>query len=255
MNSSDTRRFGGICRLYGNRGFEALARAHVCVVGLGGVGSWCAEALARTGVGALTLIDADIVAESNINRQLPAIETTIGRAKVEVLAERFAQINPHCAITAHTAFVQEGVFDTLIAPESIIVDAIDSMPSKAALIAWAHKNARTIVVCGGAGGRTDPACIATADLALTTGDALLAKLRTRLRKHYGFAAGAANPKNVKRFGVQAVFCAQPAQGCAADAIEQAGAGAGFGTSMVVTATLGLRAASCVIDRIVAQADC
>ena len=253
MNGTDTRRFGGICRLYGNAGFERLAAAHVCVVGLGGVGSWCAEALARTHVGRLTLIDADTVAESNINRQLPALGSTVGRAKVEVLAERFADINPTCRIDVRQVFVEAENFDAVIPKDAFIVDAIDSMASKAALIAWAKANGRTIVVCGGAGGRTDPACIRAGDLAAVTGDALLSKLRTRLRKEYGFPAGASDPKKVKKFGVASVYCSVPALGCAADAAEDVGAAAGFGTSMVVTASLGLRAAGLVIDAIVAGA--
>lgn len=252
MNSTDMRRFGGICRLYGNAGYELLAESHVCVVGLGGVGSWCAEALARTHVGALTLIDADTVAESNINRQLPALTSTVGRPKVEVLAERFANINPECRLTLQQVFVESGNFDAVIPESAVIVDAIDSMTSKAALIAWAKQKCRSIVVCGGAGGRTDAACIRTGDLATVTGDALLAKLRTRLRKEYGFPAGSADPKKVKKFGVPAVYCAVPAQGCAADAARDVGAQAGFGTSMVVTASLGLRAAGMVIDGIVGR---
>lgn len=252
MNSTDTRRFGGICRLYSKAGFEKLRRAHVCVVGLGGVGSWCAEALARTGVGRLTLIDADTVAESNINRQLPALTSSIGRPKVEILAERFADINPEVELTVRQVFVEAGNFEEVIPADAILVDAIDSLSAKAELIAWAHAARRTIVVSGGAGGRTDPSQITVSDLALVSGDALLAKLRTRLRKEFGFPAGANDPKRTRAFGIAAVYSRQKGRPCAADAIEDAGADAGFGTAVVVTASVGLRLASEVIGRIVGK---
>ena len=252
MNSTDTRRFGGICRLYSKAGFEKLRRAHVCVVGLGGVGSWCAEALARTGVGRLTLIDADTVAESNINRQLPALTSSIGRPKVEILADRFADINPVVELTLRQVFVEARNFEEVIPADAILVDAIDSLSAKAELIAWAHAARRTIVVSGGAGGRTDPSQITVSDLALVSGDALLAKLRTRLRKEFGCPAGANDPKRTRAFGIAAVYSRQKGRPCAADAIEDAGADAGFGTAVVVTASVGLRLASEVIDRIVGK---
>lgn len=250
MNSSDTRRFGGVCRLYGQANFERLTQAHVTIIGLGGVGSWCAEALARTHIGKLTLIDADTIAESNINRQLPALESTIGRPKAEVLAERFAQINPNVQITTHVAFVDETNLDDLIPEDGIIVDAIDSLKAKAALIAWAKTKKRSIVVSGGAGGRTDPSRITTADLSRTTADALLSKLRTQLRKDYNFPKGASNPKDSRPFGITAVYSTEMGRACAPDALELAGgAQAGFGTAMVVTASLGLRVAQVVISRV------
>ena len=151
MNSTDIRRFGGICRLYGNTVREKLAAAHVCVIGLGGVGSWCVEALARTGVGRLTLIDGDTVAESNINRQLPALTSTLGLPKAEVLASRAADINPEATVTAVTQFIDEASIERLIPADALIVDAIDSLKIKTALIAWAHQQGRFILVSGGAG--------------------------------------------------------------------------------------------------------
>ena len=172
MNSTDIRRFGGICRLYGNSVREKLAAAHVCVIGLGGVGSWCVEALARTGVGRLTLIDGDIVAESNINRQLPALTSTLGRPKAEVLAARAADINPEATIMAVTQFIDETSMDRLIPADALIVDVIDSLKAKTALIAWAHQQGRFILVSGGAGGRTNPALVTAGDLACVTPDAL-----------------------------------------------------------------------------------
>lgn len=241
MNPSDARRFGGIERLYGEAAFQALRSAHVCVIGLGGVGSWCAEALARSGVGALTLIDGDAVAESNINRQLPALEETLGQPKALVLARRFQSINPDGKFVPVVRFVESDNLDTLIAEDALIVDAIDSLQAKAALSAWAVRNHRTIVVSGGAGGKTDPGAVTAADLSKTTGDALLSKLRTVLRKQYGFPTGASDPKKMKKFGIPAVFSTQPA---APSAVATRGSEfANFGTAMPVTAAVGLRLAS------------
>ena len=246
-NSSDLRAFGGICRLYGNAAYEQLRRSHVCVIGLGGVGSWCAEALARSGVGRLTLIDGDTVAPSNLNRQLPALVGTIGRHKADVLAERFAQINPECRIETITEFIEADEPGRLVPDDALIVDAIDSMAAKAALVAWARDNKRSIIVSGGAGGRVDPTRVQVADIAKVSGDPLLGKLRSVLRKDFGFPPGHNDPKRVRPFGIVAAYSDEPARGCAADAVEQAGVGAGFGTSMIVTATLGLRLASIAVD--------
>lgn len=249
-NSSDTRRFGGISRLYGQAAYERLTKSHVCIVGLGGVGSWCAEALARAGVARLTLIDGDTVAESNLNRQLPALEPNLGRFKAEVLAERFAQINPACHITTVTRFVEPECPGALIPTDALLIDAIDSMDAKAALIDWAHKEGLPLLVSGGAGGRVDPARVCHADISRVKGDPLLGKLRSLLRKEYGFPPGHNDPKKVKPFGIVAAYSDEPARGCAADAVDIAGIGAGFGTSMVVTATLGLRLALLAIDRLI-----
>ncbi len=246
MNSKDTRRFGGIARLYGNDAYDALKKAHVCVIGLGGVGSWCAEGLCRTAVGKLTLIDMDTVAESNINRQLPAMSNTLGRPKADVLAERFREINPEVEISVHHAFAEAGNFDTLIPEDAVIVDAIDSLTAKIALIAWAKRKNRTIFVSGGAGGRLNPERIQTNDLALVKNDALLSKVRAELRRHHGFAPGSADPKKTRKFGITAVFSDETARPCAPDAAQDVGISAGFGTAVVVTATLGLRLADCVL---------
>lgn len=245
MNPSDVRRFGGIERLYGEAAFAAITSAHVCVIGLGGVGSWCAEALARSGVGRLTLVDGDTVAESNINRQLPALENTLGRAKAQVLAERFAAINPQGVYTPVVRFIDEGNLNEIIAEDAVIVDAIDSLQAKAALVAWARDNNRRIIVSGGAGGKTDPSAVTFGDLSKTTGDALLSKLRTVLRKNYGFPAGASDPKKVRKFGVTAVFSTQPAR---KSAVADRGAQfANFGTAMPVTAAVGLQLAAQVLN--------
>ena len=142
MNPKDSRRFGGIERLYGQAAFEAITTAHVCVVGLGGVGSWCAEALARSGVGTLTLVDGDTVAESNINRQLPALENTLGQAKASVLARRFAAINPEGNFRAIEHFIDADNLNSIIPANAIIVDAIDSLAAKAAFLQVAHRFAQ-----------------------------------------------------------------------------------------------------------------
>ena len=252
MNSTDIRRFGGICRLYGNSVREKLAAAHVCVIGLGGVGSWCVEALARTGVGRLTLIDGDIVAESNINRQLPALTSTLGRPKAEVLAARAADINPEATIAAVTQFIDETSMERLIPADALIVDAIDSLKVKTALIAWAHQQGRFILVSGGAGGRTNPALVTAGDLARVTHDALLSKVRAGLRKHYGFPKGNAVPERSRPFGIRAVFSTEDARPCAPDAAVDVGQEAGFGTSIVVTASVGLRLAAEMVNAISAQ---
>ncbi|MBQ9240175.1 MAG: tRNA threonylcarbamoyladenosine dehydratase [Duodenibacillus sp.] len=247
-NSSDTRPLGGIERLYGAQAFARLEAAHVCVIGLGGVGSWCAEALARTAIGRLTLIDGDCVASSNINRQLPALLSTIGRPKAEVLAERFAQINPQAVVTAVVSFIRAENPGECIPPDALIVEAIDDMKAKAALVAWASRERRTIFVAGGAGGRIDPGRVTSADIARAKGDPLLSRLRTTLRKQYGFPSGAADPHRVKPFGIIAAYTDEPMRGCSADA--SVSASAGYGTSTAVTATLGLRLASLAIGAII-----
>ena len=246
-NSSDTRPLGGIERLYGAQAFRRLQAAHVCVIGLGGVGSWCAEALARTAVGRLTLIDGDTVAASNINRQLPALQSTIGRPKAEVLAERFAQINPAAVITPVVTFISAEDPESGIPLDALIVEAIDDMKAKASLVAWARAQGRTILVAGGAGGRIDPGRVTSGDLARAKGDPLLCRLRTTLRKQYGFPSGAADPRRVKPFGIVAAYTDEPMRGCSEDA--SVSTAAGYGTSTAVTATLGLRLAALAIDAI------
>lgn len=249
MNSSDTRRFGGLARLYGNTGLNHFRNAHVCVIGLGGVGSWCAEALCRTSIGNLTLIDMDTVAESNINRQLPASSLTLGQAKADVLTQRFQSINPDAKITTHKTFACKSNFDLIIPKNAIVVDAIDSLTAKTELIAWSKANARVIFVSGGAGGRVDPSRIQVCDLALVKNDALLSKVRSGLRKEYGFAPGNNDPKKTRKFGITAVYSDELQRKCAADAALEVGQQAGFGTAVVVTASLGLRLANCVLEYI------
>lgn len=183
----DEERFGGIARLYGLTGAERLAAARVAVVGIGGVGSWAAEALARSGVGTIILQDMDDLCITNTNRQIHAMQGTYGQMKVEVMAERLKLINPSVKVVQlvsfYTVSAPERLFDT---QPDVVIDAIDSMRPKTHLIAECHRRGIRIVTCGGAGGRIDASAIAMADLARTCGDNMLSQLRKNLRKDYNF---------------------------------------------------------------------
>lgn len=245
------RRFGGIARLYGEAALARFRQAHVCVIGVGGVGSWAVEALARSAVGHLTLIDLDNVAESNINRQLHALTDTLGKAKVTALAERVAQINPGCCVTEVEDFITADNLDEMIGACGFdyVIDAIDNVRAKTALIAYCRERGIRLITIGGAGGQTDPTRIEIRDLSRTEQEPLLAKVRKRLRNEYGFPRG---PKN--KFGIDAVFSTEPLlmpqgeQACSLD--EQGGVTglncAGFGSAMTVTASFGLVAVSKVL---------
>ncbi len=246
MDSENERRFAGIERLYGPGSLARLAAAHFCVVGIGGVGSWAAEALARSGVGRLTLIDLDHVAESNINRQAHALESTLGQAKVLAMQERIAQINPGCHVRSIEDFVTPKNVATLLPPCDGVLDCIDQVSAKAALIAHCRTAGIPVVTTGGAGGRTDPTRICIDDLSRTRQDALAAKLRARLRKDYGF------PRDTqKRFGIPCVFSDEPARRpgghhSAGVACLNGSAGlacAGYGSLVAVTAGFGFAAAA------------
>jgi tRNA A37 threonylcarbamoyladenosine dehydratase len=247
------RRFGGIARLYGERALERFRAAHVCVVGVGGVGSWIVEALARSAVGHLTLIDLDNVAESNINRQIQALTSTVGMPKVEALQARIAQINPFCKVTLVEDFIDEDNLGQMIGEGRFdyVVDAIDSVKAKAALIAYCSQRAIPLVVIGGAGGQTDPTKIEVRDLARTEQEPLLKKVRKILRARYGFARGEKN-----KYHIDAVFSMEPlrypesGEACEVDANSVTGLNcAGFGSSMVVTATFGMVAAGHILRRL------
>ncbi len=258
-------RFGGVARLYGREGLRRLRSAHVLVVGLGGVGSWVAEALARTGIGALTLVDLDEVCVSNVNRQLPALDGQIGRAKVDVMAERARAIGPECRVTAHTEFFMAESADRLLgldggpaeARPDAVVDAIDNMTNKVLLIARCHAAGIPLVVCGGAGGRRDPTAVRVEDLARVTHDRLLGEVRKRLRRDHGF------PRGERRFGVECICSAETpvfpqSDGtvCAVRPVLEAGESlrlncdAGFGSAVFVTGAFGFAAAARIAARIV-----
>lgn len=265
------RRFGGIARLYGEAGLARFKRAHICVIGVGGVGSWIVEALARSAIGELTLIDLDNVAESNINRQLQALTATIGQAKISALAERIAQINPYCRVHQIEDFVTPGNVPEMLAPGRFdyVVDAIDDVKAKTALIAWCREHALPLVTIGSAGGQIDPGKIMIRDLAKTEQEPLLAKVRKRLRQQYRFPRG-----DKVKFGIDAVFsmealrfpdacetgdgaAAAPTVDSSGDVASASGVTglncAGFGSSMVVTATFGMMAAGLVLQKLAAAA--
>ncbi|HEU4621960.1 MAG TPA: tRNA threonylcarbamoyladenosine dehydratase [Burkholderiaceae bacterium] len=245
------RRYAGVARLYGEAASLRFARTHIAVVGLGGVGSWAAEALARSGVGALTLIDLDHIAESNINRQLHALTDDIGRAKVEAMAERIARIDAHCRVTAIDDFLTPENCAALLANCDAVFDAVDDVQAKAAMVSWCREQARPLVVCGAAGGQRDATAIRHADLALVRNDALLAKLRSRLRRDHGFPRGVVKGR-VKPFHVSAVFVdAAPTASPLACAPGAALNCAGYGSVMHVTAGIGLAAAGVLLDHIAA----
>jgi tRNA threonylcarbamoyladenosine dehydratase len=252
-------RFGGIARLFGADALARLRAAHVGVVGIGGVGSWAVEALARSGVGKLTLVDLDEVCVSNVNRQLHALNADVGRAKVEVMAERVRSINPECdAQSAMQFFTAETANALLSARYDFVIDAIDSLTNKCLLIARCRDAGIPVITCGGAGGRRDPAQVRVADLALTTHDRLLQKVREKLRQDFGF------PRGEKQFRVPAVFSPEPQHFPAGDGTvceqrpTKAGGGSlkltcesGFGTATFVTGTFGFVAAAHVVQSIAA----
>ncbi|MTW21399.1 tRNA threonylcarbamoyladenosine dehydratase [Allochromatium palmeri] len=244
--SDDRRRFSSLARLYGAEGQARLAAAHVCVVGLGGVGSWAAEGLARSGVGRLTLIDLDHVAESNINRQIQAADPTLGQAKVEAMRARIASYAPDCELTLIEDFVTpENAAEYLDNGFDSVIDAIDSVRAKVAMIAVCHRAGIPLVTCGAAGGQIDPTRIRVDDLARTIQDPLLSRVRAQLRKSHGFTR-----KPNKRFGIEAVYSIEPVRdpptGTVCNPSQSGPSGlncAGFGSVVTVTASLGLFAAA------------
>lgn len=248
MNSHSTR-FGGINRLYGTAGAQALAGKRVAIVGIGGVGSWVAEALARTGVGQLILMDLDDVCQTNINRQIHALTSTIGTNKTHAMAERIMQINPDCTVTQLEQFYTPATADALfyLSPH-IIIDAIDTLVHKAHLIAHCYKHKLPIITCGGAGGRTNAQQITMADLSKTHNDALLAGLRKRLKQEYGLPLG----EKSRKLRIPCVFSPEPvsypsssgAITCHRDSADPTHVGrmacdAGLGSATHITATFGM----------------
>lgn len=265
------RRFGGVSRLYGTAGLAKLKAAHICVVGIGGVGSWAAEALARNALGTITLIDLDNIAESNVNRQIHALEGEFGKAKVTAMAQRILAINPTCKVHEIEDFVTpENVGILLGSGFDIVLDAIDDAKAKVAIAAYCRAHKITLITTGGAGGRLDATKIKVADLSAVQGDKLLAKVRNLLRRDFDFPKASSSKKSAK-FGIQAVFSdeqvikpdALGANGHAAsgdacfaenDADSQSITGlncAGYGSSVCVTAPFGFMAAQLAINLIVA----
>jgi tRNA A37 threonylcarbamoyladenosine dehydratase len=250
-------RFGGIARLTGIEGLERLRAAHVCVIGLGGVGSWAAEALARSGIGALTLIDLDEICVSNINRQVPALTQTIGQSKIQVLAERIRGINPECSVTCIEEFFTAINADRLLANKySYVADAVDSLANKCLLIAKCQELRIPVITAGGAAGRRDPTKIKIADLAFASHDRLLGSVRKLLRRSYGFPQDQNLP-----FGVASVFsselpvflqCDDAAQKNAVRSERRINCNSGYGSAAFVTGSFGFIAAAHVVSEIAAN---
>lgn len=265
------RRFGGARRLYGESALTTLAAAHVAVVGLGGVGSWTAEALARTGIGALTLVDLDHIAESNVNRQIHALDATLGQSKVEAMAERIQGIHPGCRVTRVDDFLTPDNVSEVLGPGiTMVVDCTDQVSAKIAMVLHARTHGLPLVVCGGAGGKTDPLALRAGDLSVSINDALLAKLRNQLRRNHGYPKAALvagkPPKRIPKMQVRALWFDQPvrlpipeAAACEVDAAlanpsadppaaaPQGLSCAGYGSIVTITAAMGLVAANEVLQ--------
>jgi tRNA A37 threonylcarbamoyladenosine dehydratase len=253
VKGSYEERFGGVGRLYGRAGMERLRCAHVAVVGVGGVGSWCVESLARTGVGTLTLIDLDDVCITNINRQLHAVDGQIGRPKVVVLAERVALINPECVVHAVPEYFVESTASRLLETAyDFVIDAIDQVPAKCQLLSGCKSRGLRVLAVGGAGGKRDATGVRIADFSRATQDPLLKQVRRRLRQEHGFPAEG-------EYGIPTVYSVEkpvyPWSDGTACAVREEGGGlrldcsAGFGSAVSVTGVFGLAAAGEVIRRL------
>lgn len=267
MDTKVSRQFASTARLFSAADFAQLRASHIGVIGLGGVGSWAAEALARSGVGRLTLVDMDHVAESNLNRQAQALYSTLGMAKGKALSDRLLDISPECQITVIDDFLNaENAAEILIPkPEKhlsltrslphapgrpasdqplIWIDATDDLAAKKAIILTLReaKHLKHLVVSGGAGGKTDPTRIQVADLSASTQDPLLSSLRYDLRKHHGFTRD-------KKMRITVVFSDQHMR--KSDDCDPAAklACAGYGSMVTVTATMGFVAAGAAIEAV------
>lgn len=258
-NSAYEQRFGGIARLYGVNGLALFRNAHVCVVGIGGVGTWVAEALARSGIGNITLIDLDDVCVTNTNRQIHALSSTIGAPKTEVMASRLKAINPDCEVHEIDDFITlDNIRELIDARFDYVVDAIDSVKEKAALIAWCSRRKIPVITVGGAGGQVDPTRVQVADLSKTYQDPLAAKVRSVLRRDYGFS------KSGRRFAIECVFsdeqlvypqpdgsvCQNKSLDDGQTRLDCTG---GFGSCTPVTGTFGFVAASRVLKKMLEKA--
>ena len=228
------RRFAGVARLYGEDAYRKFTQATAVVIGLGGVGSWAAEALARSAVGHLVLIDLDHIALSNINRQLHALEGEFGKAKVDAMAERIRKINPTIQLTTHDVFLSESNLIELIPNGAYVLDACDDVPAKVALAAYCKQAKMSVVMCGGAGGKVNPSMVSAADLAKTVQDPFLAKIRADLRKNHSYSRDLKQP-----MGIRAVYSQEPRLGGSNGGLTCSG----YGSAVSVTATFGFIAAA------------
>ena len=258
--SNFSQRFGGIQRIYGVEATTILNNSHVCIIGIGGVGSWVAEGLARTAIGKLTFIDLDDICVTNVNRQIHAISQTVGQSKVDVMAERINSINPDCEVQCIEDFVlPDNVREYLTKQFDYVVDATDSVKAKAAIIAHCKRQKIPVITVGGAGGQTDPTQVNICDLAKTTQDPLAAKVRNWLRREYNFSK---NPK--RRFAVECVYSTEQlkypqADGSVCesknltDGSVKLDCNTGFGASVAVTATFGFTASARVQEKLIERA--
>lgn len=255
-------RFGGIARLYGHAALERFLTARVAVVGVGGVGSWAVESLARSGIGNLTLVDLDEICLTNVNRQLHAMDGQIGRQKTEAMAERARAIHPAAAVTIMPKFFTARTAEEILAEGfDAVIDAIDSTSHKALLLAECRARGIFTVTCGGAGGRRDPTRIRVADLAYSGKDQLLYQLRRSLRQHHGFPKTPMGRKP-DPLGIEAVFTDEPpvylqCDGGVSDERpetggQRLGCDAGLGSVTHVTAAFGMTAAGRVLEHLAAQ---
>ena len=249
------RRFGGVSRLYGADGLARLQAAHVCVIGIGGVGSWAAEAVARNAVGTITLIDLDNIAESNVNRQLHAVDGEFGKAKVTAMAERIRLINPVANVIEIEDFVTiENVSEMLNQRFDGVIDCIDDAKAKAAIAGFCKQQKIPLVMTGAAGGRLDATRIKQADLNFVSHDKLLAKVRNLLRRDYGFAKADTVKNKPLKFGIQCVYSDEevvmPDSLCALESSAITGLNcAGYGSSVCVTAPFGFAAAGLLLQQL------
>jgi tRNA A37 threonylcarbamoyladenosine dehydratase len=245
-----SRRFNGVAHLYGKDALDHFGKAHIIIIGIGGVGSWVVEALARNAIGKLTLIDMDVVAESNINRQLPALTSTLGKNKIDVMKQRVQDINPQCEVVCIDDFIHQDNLQELISNDAdFVIDCIDSSKVKASLIYHCKRRKIPIITLGGAGGQTNPELIKTADLSRTEHDPLLSKTRKLLRKNYNF------PTNLKRrFGIPCIYSTEhltyPGNESTKSTIKtNLSCAGGIGSSVMVTGTFGFMAVAYVLKKI------
>jgi len=251
---TNDERFAGISRLYGTKEAEILRHAHICVIGIGGVGSWAVEALARSGIGKITLIDHDDIAASNINRQIHSLSNTLNQSKVITMAERVKQINPQCDCQAIDDFITDSNCQKYLNKKyNYVIDAIDSIKFKAAIIYYCKRNKIPVITTGGAGGLIDPTAITISDLTKTWNDPLAAKVRSQLRYQHGYTK---NPK--RTFGIQCVFSTEQQRypkedgsvGYAKPGVKNVtlDCNLGFGSSSCVTASFGFAVAARAIQK-------
>lgn len=256
MEHLDSRRFVGIQRLYGQQAYQKILQCHICIIGIGGVGSWVVESLARSAVGELTLIDLDHIAESNINRQIHALNNTLGQAKIHAMNNRVTQINPECKTHLIDDHISLDNLESLLQPDyNFIIDCIDQFRVKAALIHYCKSSKKKILTIGGAGGRIDPTRIKVADLSRSEGDPLLAKIRKQLRTRHGF------PRNThRRFDIPCVYSTEQLryptddqevskQKSACTNLSGLNCANGFGSLSAVTTSFAMAASAYVLKHI------